>query len=101
MKKFAETSSLNKIEINDTKIGIITSGITYQYAKEAMPHASYLKLGMVNPINENLVKDFAKKVDRVVVLEELDPFIEEFCKAHGVNAEEKKFSHFRANTPRQ
>ena len=89
LKKFALDADLNKIEIGDTKLGIITSGITYQYAKETVPNASYLKLGMVHPINEDLVKEFAKKVDSVVVLEELDPFIEEFCKSHGINVRGK------------
>ncbi len=89
LKDYAKYLSFNNIEINDTKIGIITSGITYQYAKEAMPNASFLKLGMVHPINEEMVKDFAKKVEKVVVLEELDPFIEEFCKKNGIDVEGK------------
>ena len=89
LKEFAKTSSLNKIEYGDKKLGIITSGITYQYAKEAVPGASFLKLGMVNPINEDVISEFSKNVDRVVVLEELDPFIEEFCKAHKTFVEGK------------
>lgn len=75
----------NKMEINDTKIGIITCGISYQYAKEALPDASFLKLGITYPISEKLVKEFASKVDKIYVIEELDPFVEEFCKSIGVN----------------
>lgn len=89
LKEYAKDLSFNNFEINDTDIGIITSGITYQYAKEAIPNASFLKLGMVHPINENMVKDFAKKVKKVIVLEELDPFIEEFCKKSGIEVEGK------------
>lgn len=86
LRDFAETTDLNSVEINDTKIGIITSGITYMYAKEALgTSASYLKLGMVYPMPEKLILDFAKKVDKLYVIEELDPVIEEHCKALGVN----------------
>ena len=86
LKEFAETSDFNKIELNDTKIGIITSGISYMYAKEALgENASYLKLGMVYPMPEKLIRDFAKKVDKLYVIEELDPVIEEHCKALGID----------------
>lgn len=85
MKNMSETSSLNKIEMADTKIGIITAGISYQYAKEAFPNASFLKLGMVYPLPEKLICDFASKVEKVYVIEELDPVIETHCKALGLN----------------
>lgn len=75
----------NKMEINDPKIGVITSGISYQYAKEALPDASFLKLGITYPISEKLVKDFASKVEKIYVIEELDPFIEDYCKSIGVD----------------
>ena len=75
----------NKMEINDTKIGVITCGISYQYAKEALPDASFLKLGITYPISEKLVKEFASKVDKIYVIEELDSFIEDFCKSIGVD----------------
>lgn len=75
----------NKMEINDTKIGVITCGISYQYAKEALPDASFLKLGITYPISEKLVKDFASKVDKIYVIEELDSFVEDFCKSIGVD----------------
>lgn len=82
---FAENCEFNTVEMNDTKIGVITSGISYMYAKEALgDKASYLKLGMVYPLPEKLIKDFAEKVDKLYVIEELDPVIEEHCKALGV-----------------
>ncbi len=85
LKEFAETSDFNKVEINDTKIGVITSGISYMYAKEALGEkASYLKLGMVYPMPEKLIRDFADKVDKLYVIEELDPVIEDHCKALGI-----------------
>lgn len=84
--EYSETSTLNQIFMNDTKIGIITSGAAYQYAREVMgDSASYLKLGMVNPLPENLVKDFANKVDKLYVIEELDDVIETHCKKLGIN----------------
>ncbi|MCF0238802.1 MAG: indolepyruvate ferredoxin oxidoreductase subunit alpha [Sphaerochaetaceae bacterium] len=83
---FAEECDLNKVEINSTSIGFITSSTSYQYAKEAFgDKASYLKLGLIWPLPEKLIKDFASKVDKVVVLEELDPFIENHCKKLGLD----------------
>ncbi|MGN0394830.1 MAG: indolepyruvate ferredoxin oxidoreductase subunit alpha, partial [Coprococcus sp.] len=67
---------INRIEMNDTSIGVITSGIPYQYVKEAMPDASVLKLGMVNPLPRKLIEDFCSRVDKVYVVEELEPHIE-------------------------
>jgi indolepyruvate ferredoxin oxidoreductase alpha subunit len=89
MKKlveFAETTDLNTVEMNSDKIGIITSGITYMYAKEALgDRVSYLKLGMVYPMPVEKIKEFASKVEKVFVIEELDPFIEEHCRNIGVD----------------
>lgn len=83
---YSETSSLNKTEINDTKIGVITSGISYQYAKDTLGDTvSYLKLGIVNPLPVDLLKDFCKKFDTVYVIEELDGIIEEHCKVIGID----------------
>jgi indolepyruvate ferredoxin oxidoreductase alpha subunit len=79
LAEFAETSHLNRIEWGDKKVGIITSGITYEYAKEVFGNASYLKLGMVHPLSQKLIKDFAKEVETLYVIEELDPVIEEYC----------------------
>ena len=89
--EFAETSSLNRTEINaGTKTGIITSGAAYQYAKEALGDTvSYLKLGMVNPLPVKLIKDFAAKFDEVIVIEELDDVIETHCRKIGVNTRGK------------
>ena len=82
----ANTLPINKVEMNDTSIGVITSGIPYQYVKEALPNASVLKLGMVNPLPRKLIEDFASKVDTLYVIEELDPVIEEQVKSWGIKA---------------
>ena len=85
LRELGEDCSFNTVEMNDTKIGVITSGIAYMYAKEALgDKASYLKLGMVYPLPEKLILDFAKKVDKLYVIEELDPIIETHIKALGV-----------------
>ena len=82
---WAETAEINTVEYNSTEIGVITSGISYQYAKEALgENASYLKLGCVYPLPVQKIKDFAVKCKKVYVLEELDPFIEEHCKQNGI-----------------
>lgn len=84
--EWAETCSLNKVEHNNAKIGIITSGISYQYAKEALGNnAGYLKLGVVNPLPVKLIENFAARYDFVYVIEELDDIIETHCKKHGIN----------------
>lgn len=82
---------LYKEELTDSKIGIITSGICYQYVKESGVHANILKLGMVNPLPEDLIKDFAKKVEKVYVVEELEPAIEEQVRSMGIDAVGKSF----------
>lgn len=88
--EYAETSPLNKIEINDTKIGVITSGVAYQYAKEALgTKASYLKLGIVNPLPEKIIKDFAAQCETVYVIEELDDVLETHCKKIGLDVHGK------------
>ncbi len=89
--EYAETSPLNRVEMGDTKIGIISSGTAYQYAKEVMgDNASYLKLGIVNPLPEKLIIDFASKVDKLYVIEELDPIIEDHCRKLGLNVTGKE-----------
>lgn len=82
----ANTLPINQVEMNGTKIGIITSGIPYQYVKEALPDASVLKLGMVNPLPRKLIEDFASKVEELYIVEELDPVIEEQVKSWGIPA---------------
>ncbi len=84
LAKYAETSPLNRIEWRDKSLGIITGGIAYHYAREVFPQASILKLGLVYPIPEKLIKNFAGQVDRLIVLEELDPFIEDQVHLMGV-----------------
>ena len=84
--ELAKITSLNKIEDNGSKIGVITAGISYMYAKEALgDRVNYLKLGMVYPMNAELIREFAKGLDKVFVIEELDPFIENFCRSAGVD----------------
>ena len=90
IEKFALTSDLNRVEMNDTKIGIITSGTCYDYVKEVFGDSvSVLKLGIVNPLPTETITEFAKKVDRLVVVEELDPVIENFCKSIGLEVDGK------------
>ncbi len=89
LKDMAEDGAdmpINRVEMNDTSIGVITSGIPYQYVKEAMPNASVLKLGMVNPLSRKLIEDFAAKVDKLYVIEELEPHIETQVRAWGIDA---------------
>ena len=88
--QWAETADINRVEMGDTSLGIITASTSYQYAKEVFgDKASVLKLGMAWPLPVEKIKDFASEVDRLVVLEELDPFIEEHCKSIGVEVEGK------------
>ena len=82
----AVENGLNKIEYNDKKIGVITAGICYEYAKEALgDKASYLKLGCVYPLPEKSIKDFCAECDTVYVLEELDDYIETHCRKMGLD----------------
>ena len=84
--ELAESADFNRVEMNDTAIGVIAAGDCYQYAKEALgDKASYLKLGMVYPMPEKLIKDFAAKVDKLYVIEELDDFIETHCRKIGLS----------------
>jgi indolepyruvate ferredoxin oxidoreductase alpha subunit len=99
-REYAETSELNVIQWGDRKLGIVTSGVSYQYVKEVLPHVSVLKLGIVNPLPERLIKEFAAGVERLVVVEELEPFIEEQIKIWGITVEGKNiFSLVDEYTP--
>ncbi|HIT99026.1 MAG: indolepyruvate ferredoxin oxidoreductase subunit alpha [Anaerovoracaceae bacterium] len=80
----ADGTALNRVEMRDASIGIITSGICYQYVREALPEASILKMGMINPIPKDMIKDFAAKVDKLYVIEEGNPYFEEQIRAMGV-----------------
>lgn len=91
MEEYADTAEINKPEYNDKKIGVVTSGISYQYAKETFgDKASYLKLGMTFPLPTALIKDFCSKVDKVYVIEEMDPYLEEFLKENGIECTGKE-----------
>ena len=86
LQEAADTLPINTVEMKDTKIGVITSGIPYQYVKEALPNASVLKLGMVNPLPRKMIEEFASKVEKLYIVEELDPVIEEQVKSWGIQA---------------
>ena len=96
---------INRIEMGDTKLGIICSGGVYEYVKEALPEASVLKLGMVYPLPYEMIEKFAASVDRCIVAEELAPHIETLVKAHGIEVEGKNIfprcGEFSANLIRR
>ena len=83
LEEFANTFKYNVMEINDPEIGVITSGVSYLYTKEVFPKYSYLKLGMVWPLPKKLIAEFCSKVKTVMVVEELDPFLETEIRAMG------------------
>jgi indolepyruvate ferredoxin oxidoreductase alpha subunit len=91
LSRFADTLSINRIERNSRSLGVICSGVAYQYVKEVLPEASILKLGMVYPLPFELIRSFAAEVDKLLVVEELDPFIEDQLKAAGVELVGKEF----------
>ena len=87
MKQMAEDANslpINRVEYNDLSVGFITNGIAYQYVKEAMPQASVLKLGLLNPLPRKLIEEFAAKVDKLYRFEELEPVVEEQVKSWGI-----------------
>ena len=85
LQEWAETAPINRVEMGGTKVGIITSSTSYQYVKEVFGDSvSVLKLGMANPLPVRLIQGFARKVEKLVVVEELDPIIENHCKALGL-----------------
>ncbi|AGL00912.1 indolepyruvate ferredoxin oxidoreductase subunit alpha [Desulfoscipio gibsoniae] len=81
---YAETAEINRIEMGKEQLGIIAGGIAYQYAREVFPDASFLKLGMVYPLPQELIRSFAAKVKVLLVVEELEPFIEEHIRLMGI-----------------
>ena len=83
-RELAETMPENRIEPGTGKRGFLTSGVPYNYVKEAFPTAPVLKLGMVWPLPEQMIRDFAATVDELIVVEELDPFLETHLKAMGI-----------------
>ena len=90
LSEAANTLPINRVEMNDTRIGVITSGIPYQYVKEALPEASVCKLGLVNPLPRKMIEEFASKVDKLYIIEELDPVIEEQVRSWGIECEGKE-----------
>ncbi|MEI7636586.1 MAG: indolepyruvate ferredoxin oxidoreductase subunit alpha [Syntrophus sp. (in: bacteria)] len=84
LKTFVESFAENRMEINSTEVGVITAGMTYNYTKDVFPEFSYLKLGIIHPLPEKLIREFAAKVKKLYVIEELDPFIEEQIRAMGI-----------------
>ena len=90
MAKAAAKSPFNRIEPGKKELGIITSGVAYQYVKEIFPEYTVLKLGWTNPLPKDLVKKFAKTVKHVLVVEELDPFLEDQVKALGIDVQAHK-----------
>ncbi|MCR4908800.1 MAG: indolepyruvate ferredoxin oxidoreductase subunit alpha [Lachnospiraceae bacterium] len=90
LSRDADSLEINRIEEGDNSIGFITSGIAYEYIKEVFPGASVLKLGMVYPLPEKLIRDFASKVKRLIIFEELEPFIETMVKSWGIPCEGKE-----------
>ncbi len=82
---YAETCPLNRVEWGDKRLGVIADGMAYQYAREVFTGFSFLKLGLVHPLPQQMIRDFASEVDALVVVEELDPFIEEQIRAMGLD----------------
>lgn len=91
LKAYAETFPYNQIFRGSSRLGVISSGVAYQYAREIFPDASFLKLGMTYPLPEKLIREFASSVDRLIVIEELDPFLEENILAMGIKVQGKEF----------
>ncbi len=83
LEAYADKFKGNKMEINDKNIGVITSGAAYMYTKDVFPNYSYLKLGMVWPLPKKMIAEFFKKVKKVIIVEEMDPFLETEIKALG------------------
>ncbi|MBW6464182.1 MAG: indolepyruvate ferredoxin oxidoreductase subunit alpha, partial [Firmicutes bacterium] len=77
LQEEAETSPLNQIEKGSPELGVLCSGVVYQYAKEALPEATFLKLGFSHPLPKKMVREFASMVKEIIVIEELDPFFED------------------------
>ena len=85
LRKYACETPLNRVDEGDTKLGIITSGVTYQHVKEVFPEFAVLKLGVSNPLPVEMIKAFAAKVEKVLVVEELDPVIEDQIRVMGIS----------------
>ncbi len=91
LQEYSDKSPINRVELGKPDFGIICDGVAYQYAREVFPDASFLKLGLVYPFPRNLVLDFARKVKELIVIEEVDPFIELQTRALGLPVKGKDF----------
>lgn len=92
LQDYSNNCPLNRIEWGDKKIGIITSGISYQYAKEVFGEdASYLKIGLSFPLPDKMIQKFAKAVDKLYIIEENDPYLESYVKSLGIDCIGKDF----------
>jgi indolepyruvate ferredoxin oxidoreductase alpha subunit len=91
LAEYTETFPLNQIMWGKRDLGIVTSGVAYQYAREVFPEASFLKLGMTWPLPQKMIKEFADRVDKLIVIEELDPFLQENIRAMGIEVTGKEF----------
>jgi indolepyruvate ferredoxin oxidoreductase alpha subunit len=91
LAEFTETFPMNRIEWNGRKLGIVSSGVAYQYAREVFPQASFLKLEMTWPLPEKMLKEFAAGVERLIVIEELDPFLQDNIRSMGIKVDGKEF----------
>jgi len=91
LSEFSESFSFNIIEQGERKLGIVTSGIAYQYAKNVFPKATFLKLSMTYPLPPKLLKQFSATVDKILVVEELDSFLEDNIKVLGIHVIGKEF----------
>ncbi len=89
LEEYGNRCPCDRIEWGDRALGIITSGISYQHAKEVFPNASFLKLGLTHPLPKKLIQEFAAQVEKIYVIEELDPFLEEQIAAMGIRVEGK------------
>jgi indolepyruvate ferredoxin oxidoreductase alpha subunit len=88
---YAENTQFNQVLWGEHQLGVVTSGIAYQYAREVFPKASFLKLGMTYPLPKTLLLDFASQVNKLIVIEELDPFLQENIQAMGIKVTGKEF----------
>ncbi|MEZ4485358.1 MAG: hypothetical protein R2864_12480 [Syntrophotaleaceae bacterium] len=100
MEEWACRQPFNRVEKAAGKIGVITAGVSYQYAREILPEADILKLGMVYPLPKQLIRDFAANYETLYVIEELDPFIEEQVRAMGIEVKGKEVFPSAVNSPR-
>lgn len=94
LSAWGSSAAINRTEFRSSEIGVICAGVVYQYVREALPEASILKLGMVHPLPHDLIRDFAAKVKTLLVIEELDPFIEEQIRAMGIAVRGKEYFSF-------